>query len=193
MLDEALTQRCLCATGPPAARLSPFTRGVRNRVNGIYAPTLAGLVRGPSDPLTRTRGAHMAFWRDDIVRVNGYDEDIQGWGREDSELAARLQNSGIRRRNLKFAAVAWHLHHRTRPQNTVARNHEVFERTVREGRVRCERGISRYLRHGELVGAFVHLVSGVAFDPTPRRNPPTWRKWNGGLRFANPPLGCHER
>jgi hypothetical protein len=162
MLDEALTQQCLSATGPPAARLSPFTRGVRNRVNGIYAPTLAGLVRGPSDPLTRTRGAHMAFWRDDIVRVNGYDEDIQGWGREDSELAARLQNSGIRRRNLKFAAVAWHLHHRTRPQNTVARNHEVFERTVREGRVWCERGISRYLRRGELVGG--HTV-GTAATP----------------------------
>jgi glycosyltransferase involved in cell wall biosynthesis len=149
MLGEALTQRCLAAAALTAVLPSPFTRGVRNRVNGIYAPSLARLVRGPSGPLTRTRGAHMAFWRDDIVRVNGYDEDIQGWGREDSELAARLMNSGVRRRNLKFAAVAWHLHHRTRPHDTVARNHEVFERTVREGRVRCDHGISRYLRHGE--------------------------------------------
>lgn len=36
----------------------------------------------------------MAFWRDDVVRVNGYNEAIEGWGREDSELAARLQQSG---------------------------------------------------------------------------------------------------
>jgi glycosyltransferase involved in cell wall biosynthesis len=144
MLNEEETRRCL-ANRRAATLPSPFSRGVRNRSNGIYLPWLAHLVRGPSDPLTRTRGAHMAFWRDDVVRVNGYDEDIEGWGREDSELAARLMNAGIRRRNLKFSAVAWHLHHAVRPDNNVARNHELFERTVREGRLQCERGIDRYL------------------------------------------------
>jgi len=142
MLDAATTARCLASGG---LDLGPLTRGVRNRANALYAPFLARFVRGPTDPLTRTRGANMAFWRDDVIRVNGYDEDIQGWGREDSELAARLLNVGIRRRNLKFAAVAWHLDHRTRPQDTVVRNNAIFERTVREGVVRCDHGISRYL------------------------------------------------
>lgn len=145
MLDRAATARCL-TTGN--LELGSLTSGVRNRANAVYAPFLSRFVRGPKDPLTRTRGANMAFWREDIIRVNGYDEDIEGWGREDSELAARLLNTGVRRRNLKFAAVAWHLDHRARPQDTVARNNAIFERTVRERTVRCEHGISRYLKGG---------------------------------------------
>lgn len=145
MLDETQTQNCL-ARSESQVRLPTFlSRGVRNRANAIYVPVLARLVRGPTDPLTRTRGANMAFWRDDIVHVNGYDENIEGWGREDSELAARLVNAGVRRRNLKFSAVAWHLHHPTRPQQTVERNHAIFARTVRDGVARCARGIDQYL------------------------------------------------
>jgi hypothetical protein len=125
---------------PPTA----FSPGVRNRANAIYAPWLAPLVRGPSDPLRRTRGCNMAFWRDDIVRVNGYNEEIEGWGREDSELAARLQHAGIQRRNLKFAAVAWHLDHPVRPQDALDRNHEMFARTVRERTIRCARGMDQW-------------------------------------------------
>jgi glycosyltransferase involved in cell wall biosynthesis len=142
MLGEVATARHLDAQD---FRIGLLTRGVRNRANALYAPMLARFVRGPTDPLTRTRGANMAFWREDILRVNGYDERIEGWGREDSELAARLLNAGLRRRNLKFAAVAWHLHHTTRPQDTVSRNHAIFERTMRERTVRCECGIDRHL------------------------------------------------
>lgn len=142
MLDIAATSRCLAVGGPV---IRPWSAGVRNRANAVYAPLLARLVRGPRDALTRTRGANMAFWREDIIRVNGYNEAIEGWGREDSELAARLQNAGVRRRNLKFAAVAWHLHHRPRAHDAVDRNHEIFERTVRERLVWCEEGIGRHL------------------------------------------------
>jgi glycosyltransferase involved in cell wall biosynthesis len=145
MLDETLTRACLGMDGVSGPLLSWLSRGVRNRVNAVYIPFLAPFVSGPRDPLTRTRGANMAFWRDDIARVNGYNEDIEGWGREDSELAARLLNAGIRRRNLKFSAVAWHLHHQARPNDTVARNHEIYSQTVRNRTTRCAHGIDRYL------------------------------------------------
>lgn len=143
MLDEARTAD---AVRSGSVSLSPFSPGVRNRANAIYLPWLARLERGPSDPLDRTRGCNMAFWRSDIVRVNGYNEAMEGWGREDSELAARLQNAGVRRRNLKFSAVAWHLHHRTRSQEALPRNHAAFERAVRDRLTRCEHGIDRWMR-----------------------------------------------
>lgn len=145
MLDTTRTSEAL-RNGRVSA--GPFSAGVRNRANAIYFPPLASFVRGPTGPLDRTRGCNMAFWRDDIIRVNGYNEAIEGWGREDSELAARLQNAGVERRNLKFSAVAWHLHHETRPQATLGRNHEVFETTMRERATRCERGISQWVRAG---------------------------------------------
>ena len=142
MLNEAATARCFLAG---SLAVGAFSRGLRNRVNAIHFPSLAPFVHGPMNPVTRTRGCNMAFWRDDIVRVNGYDEAIEGWGREDSELAARLLNAGVRRRNLKFAAVAWHLHHAAPSTDAFARNHAIYEQTVCERRVRCERGISQYL------------------------------------------------
>lgn len=142
MLDARRTAGALRSGKLVVAAMS---RGVRNRVNGLYLPALAHVVRGPRDPLRHTRGCNMAFWRADIIRVNGYNEDMEGWGREDSELAARLQNAGVRRRNLKFAAVAWHLHHPARPQHDLARNHAACERAVRERLVRCDRGIDQWI------------------------------------------------
>ena len=40
------------------------------------------------------RGCNLSLWREDMLACNGYNEDFTGWGREDSELAARLMNSG---------------------------------------------------------------------------------------------------
>ena len=119
--------------------------GITHRANAVYAPWLSRIVRGPTGALHRTRGCHMAFWRDDLMRVNGYDEQIEGWGREDSELALRLINAGIVRRNLKFSSVAFHLWHQIANQDAVERNHERFERALRERLIRAECGLDQYL------------------------------------------------
>jgi glycosyltransferase involved in cell wall biosynthesis len=142
MLDEHATARTLAA-GRLAA--GPLSRGVRNRINGIHAPLLSSLSRGDPGPIKRTRGCNISYWRSDVVRVNGYDEDIKGWGREDTELIARLMNSGVRRRNLKFAAVSYHLHHRTRPRDADAGNFDRVLAVVRDHVTRCEHGIDRHL------------------------------------------------
>ncbi len=47
------------------------------------------------------RGCNQAYWKSDLIRVNGFNEAFVGWGREDNEIAARLYNAGISRRNLK--------------------------------------------------------------------------------------------
>lgn len=138
MLGDAATARTLAA-GRLAA--GPFSAGVRNRINGVHAPVLSRFVRGEPGPIRRTRGCNVSFWKKDILRVNGYNEDMEGWGREDTELIARLMNSGVRRRNLKFAAVTYHLHHRTRPRDSDAENMELALRVVRDGVIRCEHGI----------------------------------------------------
>jgi len=68
------------------------------------------------------RGCHMAFWREDLLRVNGYNEDITGWGREDSELSYRLMNAGVKKRFLKFGALEYHLYHPEASRDMDARN-----------------------------------------------------------------------
>ena len=142
MLGERATARTLAAGRRAAGALSP---DVRNRINGIHAPFLSRFSRGEQGPIHRTRGCNISFWRDDIVRVNGYNEEMEGWGREDTELVARLMNAGVKRRNLKFAAVTYHLHHEARDRNSDAENLALALAVVRDGVTRCERGIGRHM------------------------------------------------
>ncbi|MBX9929395.1 MAG: glycosyltransferase family 2 protein [Gemmatimonadaceae bacterium] len=143
MLTPARTAQALAA---PAEAIHWWERGVRRWQNAVRAPWCVPLIPpAPQDGLRRTRGANMAFWRDDVLATNGYDESLEGWGREDSEFAQRLLNAGVRRRNLKFAAVMFHLDHPTASQANVAKNHARFEVVRRERITRAPTGIDRYL------------------------------------------------
>jgi glycosyltransferase involved in cell wall biosynthesis len=123
-------------------RISPFARGLKNRQNGLYLPWLVPFIRGPRDPDRRTRGCHMAFWRHDLLAVNGYDERFVGWGREDSELAARLIHSGVRRRNFKYGAAAFHLWHPEAAARPHPDNQARYEATIRHRHTRCDEGLT---------------------------------------------------
>lgn len=61
--------------------------------------------------------ANMSYYIDDIVAVNGYNELFVGWGFEDSELAFRFYNNGIKHLALRFGGVMYHLHHNERSRN----------------------------------------------------------------------------
>jgi glycosyltransferase involved in cell wall biosynthesis len=141
LLREVTTRRILAGE---EIRIRWWTRGVGNRINAIHSPILTRLYRGPQGPFRRTRGGNMGYWLDDARRINGYNEDCVGWGAEDVEFAARLQNAGVRRRNLKFSGIAFHLHHTTRPSRSETANLELYERAVRDKLTWCENGLDKY-------------------------------------------------
>jgi glycosyltransferase involved in cell wall biosynthesis len=57
------------------------------------------------------RGCNLAFWRDDAYLANGYDENMTSKGPNDKEFTVRLVNNGVKAYNLKFYAIAYHMHH----------------------------------------------------------------------------------
>ncbi len=75
-------------------------------------------------------GANMAFWKSDLVKVNGYNEAFKGWGKEDNDLAARLCNAGIKLRFIKFGAVVFHLYHAEAIRGNLATNENLLQQTV---------------------------------------------------------------
>jgi len=95
--------------------------------------------------LQGVRGCNLAIWRSDLVRVNGYNEAFVGWGSEDSELALRLMNSGVRRLDVRGWALCYHLWHPPVSRDEVAVNNELLARAVHEKSVRCEQGLDRHL------------------------------------------------
>jgi glycosyltransferase involved in cell wall biosynthesis len=91
-------------------------------------------------------GCNMAFWKRDLVKVNGYDESFEGWGKEDNELAVRLQNAEIRLRFIKFGAVCYHLYHPVADLSYMSKNEERLMRTIKDGSVFAKLGMSNYLK-----------------------------------------------
>lgn len=62
-------------------------------------------------PTSPTWNGHSASgWKSDILAVNGYDERMQ-WGGLDRELGERLENAGIRGKQIRYSAVCVHLDH----------------------------------------------------------------------------------
>jgi len=102
-------------------------------------------VRKIKSRLRGIRGCNLAIWRADLVRVNGYSEAFTGWGREDSELAVRLMNSGVRRLDVRGWALCYHLWHPPVSRDELASNDELLAKAILEKHTRCELGLSRHL------------------------------------------------
>lgn len=108
-----------------------------NRALPLLLPTHAG---PPTKRLKGLRGCHMSFWSDDLKRVNGFDEAFEGWGREDSDLAARLFHSEVRRRNLRGAPLL-HLWHPENRRDQLEHNSELLQQTLASKRIRARKGL----------------------------------------------------
>ena len=142
LLDESLSAE---ATRAEAYWPSFFSPGVGNRKNLVRCRLLARLFGRPNRKLRGIRTCNFALWRDDFIRVNGFNEDFVGWGREDSELVARLYKAGLRRRNLRFAALGCHLHHPPRSRESLEHNNMLLAEARRREDARCERGLNLHL------------------------------------------------
>lgn len=65
--------------------------------------------------ITTTRptwnGHNASGWKKDILAVNGFNEEMK-YGGQDRELGERLENSGIRGKQIRYSAVCIHLDHK---------------------------------------------------------------------------------
>ena len=143
--DARLTRRLIADPATHPGFWSPGLGGLR-RSYLLHSPALASMTRTIANRFIAIKGCNQGFWRDDLVRANGFNEAIEGWGPEDKELAARLQNSGIRRQTLLFGGIACHLHHAPASRAALPANLAVLARTRREHRVRCEQGLDAHFR-----------------------------------------------
>lgn len=127
-------------------RVNAFTKGTTNLLNGLHLPCLSRFQEHyRKNDLYYVRGCNMAFWRDDLVRVNGYNEALQGWGREDNEISCRLNNLGDVRRIAKFRAIEFHQYHCERSRESLSKNDDLLHRTIDEKLSWCELGLDQYL------------------------------------------------
>jgi glycosyltransferase involved in cell wall biosynthesis len=142
--DAALTARLI---DQPRTALTPWSAGLGllRRAYLLRSRALAAATRRLGNHVIAIKGCNQAFWRADLLRVNGFNEAIQGWGPEDKELCARLMHAGLERQSLLFGGVAVHLHHPPAARAAVPANLAVLQDTLREHRTWCERGLDQHL------------------------------------------------
>jgi len=134
---RATSFRWLRAQGVPLSR----------QLTRLAVPARAGALL---DRVTPTRaswnGHNSSVWRTDALAVNGFDERM-GWGGLDREFGERLENAGVRGRQIRHRALVVHLDHPRgyKKADVIARNLEIRRETALTRRTRTPAGLDRHL------------------------------------------------
>jgi len=145
MLPRDVTDQ-LCASG----RVERLRTPLRSRL----LASAYQLVCWSGTNVEGVRGCNLAYWREDAIRVNGWDETVTSKGPSDKEFCARMVNTGVRAFNLRYHAHQFHLAHGEagrRINTPVVR--ALLERTIATGKQTCEVGIAQHGAAGEHDGA----------------------------------------
>ena len=147
LLARELTEKVL------REQLSPEAWGVAGWITERWrggVNRLSALLRLPLGPLRRlrrhawrgARSCNLAIWRADLDRVDGFDADYSGWGKEDSDIIVRLLHAGVRRKDGTFATGVIHLWHAEFDRSLLPENERKLARLVDSNRIRAQRGLS---------------------------------------------------
>jgi glycosyltransferase involved in cell wall biosynthesis len=129
--------------------INAFSKGITNFFSALRIPLLWRFFendyKNKGDERYEIHGANMAYWRQDAIRVNGYNEAFNGWGPEDKEFITRLLNTGIKKRFIKLGAVAFHIYHQENPKTFLEENVRIFKDAIANKLTVVENGMNQYI------------------------------------------------
>jgi len=122
-----------------------FTKGIKKRTRNLHLAVFNKLYLPKNELSGKLRGCNLSFWKKDFLKINGYNEAMTGWGKEDSEMAIRLLNSGVKGKRLRYAGIIYHIWHHIKSKERYNINAEIEKKALTEKLTWCENGISKYL------------------------------------------------
>jgi glycosyltransferase involved in cell wall biosynthesis len=117
-------------------------RGGVNRLSALLHLPLGPLRRIRQRAWQGARSCNLGIWREDLDRVDGFDADYSGWGKEDSDIIVRLLHAGIRRKDGTFATGALHLWHREADRSQLSENERRLAGVAAGDSIRARQGLS---------------------------------------------------
>jgi len=133
---------------------SPFSRGLDNRKNAFRLPALGKFISRPKRFQTILRGCNLSMYKEDFLRVDGYDETFDElWGREDSDICYRLFHSGVKVKNLWFSGLQYHLEHKVIKKRDRDRLDDELLLVRQEKRAKALKGFSTLSSEGGIAEA----------------------------------------
>lgn len=151
LMSQELTRRVLAQRLEPENWTFASWIGRRSRKDINRLAPMLPLPLGPLRKLRpgewqHARSCNLGIWRRDFDRVDGFDADYNGWGREDSDLLVRLLNADVRRKDGNFATGVLHLWHPAADRSALPVNDKKLDRVRVEKRVKALLGMSSLRR-----------------------------------------------
>ena len=142
LLSQKLTKK-LCQQQYLQPDPSPFwwlQQRLTGRINRLLPIMMSPCLSGCSEQLEGIRGCHLSCPTETLIRINGFDESFEGWGREDSDLTARMLHAGLKRQNLRGLPVL-HLWHAGNSRHRLDENDTMLQACLNERRIEAIRGL----------------------------------------------------
>ncbi|WP_434138453.1 glycosyltransferase [Photobacterium leiognathi] len=92
-------------------------------------------------PILSQFGSNMAMSIKALLEINGFDEDFEGWGYEDTDLLYRLEQLGLSTVGSIGRCRQFHLDHKENVPNPHAFN--LFKQKQEDGKIYCDNGINK--------------------------------------------------
>jgi len=95
----------------------------------------------------RWKGAktcNLGVFRENLYRVNGFDERFIGWGYEDSDLIIRLIRANIFHKNGRFYLPVFHLWHQLNDRQQEDQNKQYLQQVLTAKYVLAKQGLSSH-------------------------------------------------
>ncbi len=115
---------------------------LKRNINRFLPLLLPSRLSAPNNQLEGIRGCHLSCPTEALIRINGFDESFEGWGREDSDLTARLLHTDLKRRNLRGQPVL-HLWHEECSRDQLNDNDVMLKACLDEHRVEAIHGLKQ--------------------------------------------------
>ncbi|MWB94790.1 glycosyltransferase [Flavobacterium sp. GA093] len=122
-----------------------FSKGIKKRGRTIRFPFLMNFVKSVDKRSRKLRGCNMSFWKEDFIKINGFNESLVGWGIDDSEMIQRLHNIGVKGKRLKYSGIAYHIYHKEQSKNHLDINNEIEAQTIKNKLTYIEKGVDQFL------------------------------------------------
>lgn len=122
-----------------------LSKGIKKRGRTIRIPYLMNFSKSTDKRSSKLRGCNMSFWKEDFIKINGFNESLIGWGIDDSEMIQRLHNIGIQGKRLKNAGIVYHIYHKEQSKSHIEINNEIERQTTEQKLTFIDKGINQYL------------------------------------------------
>lgn len=127
-------------------KFSFFSSKIKNKSRNLRIPILRDIYKEQDKFSSKTRGCNISYWRSDFLHVNGYDENLEGWGREDSEFVLRMLNNRVKGKRLRYGGIVYHIYHPEKSKSRLEQNNLIEKETIKEGKTWCSSGVDKYLK-----------------------------------------------